>query len=48
MIKIAPVGGGSEMKLGIPDQSEELPLRNVEPSEENKSESSKLRLKIKK
>jgi len=48
MIKIAPHGGGSEMKLGLPETSEDVPLRNAEPSEDNKSESSKLRLKIKK
>ena len=36
------------MKLGLPETSEDVPLRNAEPSEDNKSESSKLRLKIKK
>lgn len=47
MIKIAP--SAAVHPIGLPDQSEELPLRKEEALlEDNKSESSKLRLKIKK
>jgi hypothetical protein len=47
MIKIAP--SAAVHPIGLPDQCEELPLRKEEALlEDNKSESSKLRLKIKK
>jgi hypothetical protein len=47
MIKIAP--SAAVHPIGLPDQSEEIPLRKEEtPVEDAKSESSKLRLKIKK
>ena len=47
MIKIAP--SAAVHPIGLPDQSEELSLRKEEALlVDNKSESSKLRLKIKK
>ena len=47
MIKIAPVSGNLP-PTSLMEASEEQPLSRPEPVEEIKSESSKLRLKIKK
>ena len=46
MIKIAP--SSAVHPVGLPEQSEEMPLKKEEPVDDAKSESSKLRLKIKK